>query len=282
MSPTHHTGVIFALLSAVLYGAGDFGGGFASRRHHVAQVLLLASLASVLLLGILSLLLGETFPPVADLLWAGAAGIAGALGLAAMYRALAGGNVALVAPTAGVIGAGLPVIWGAFIEGLPSPLQLLGFLAAVIGIWFVTRVESETGTGKPRQGLVLAVLAGIAFGAFFILIAQLDSSAVLLPMVVAKMAAACVALLLIALGGLTLPKVRRNPYALLAGALDGGANALYLIARQHTRLDVAVVLTSLYPAVTVLLACVLLNEKISGSQWIGVALCMTAIALIVV
>jgi len=282
MHPTHLTGVFFALLAAVLYGAGDFSGGVASRRHHVAQVLLLASCASMVLLSVLVVLLGEAVPPPADLFWAGLAGIAGALGLAALYRALAMGNVALVAPTAGVIGAGLPVVWGAFTEGLPSPAQLLGFIAAVFGIWFVTRNGPASATGKPRQsGLILAILAGIAFGAFFILIAQMDSSAVLLPLLVAKGAAACIALLLVAFGGMPLPSVRRNPYALLAGALDGVANAIYLLAQHHTRLDVAVVLTSLYPAVTVLLACLLLKAKISGSQWAGVLLCLVAIALIV-
>ena len=281
MPPTHLTGVFFALIAAALYGAGDFSGGVASRRHHVVQVLLLASFASVVLLGALVVVLGETVPPAADLLWAGAAGVAGALGLAALYRALAMGDVALVAPTAGVIGAGLPVIWGAFTEGMPGTAKLLGFVAAVFGIWFVTRSGPSSADGDHWRGLALAVFAGIAFGGFFILIAQMDSSAVLTPLLVAKAAAACVALLFVALGGLPLPALQSNPPALLAGLLDGVANAIYLLAQQHTRLDVAVVLTSLYPAVTVVLACLLLKAKIAGSQWLGVLLCLTAIALIV-
>ena len=281
MPPSHLTGVFFALIAAALYGAGDFCGGVASRRHHVVQVLLLASFSSVILLGVLIVVLGETVPPARDLLWAGAAGTAGALGLAALYRALAMGDVALVAPTAGVIGAGLPVVWGAFTEGLPGTAKLLGFVAAVLGIWFVTRSEPSSAAGDHWRGLALAVFAGIAFGGYFILLAQMDGNAVLIPQLVAKVAAACLCLLFIALYGLRLPALESNPLALLAGVLDGIANVIYLLAKHNARLDVAVVLTSLYPAVTVVLACLLLRARIAGSQWIGVLLCLGAIALIV-
>ena len=280
MPSSHSFGVLFALVSALLFGAGDFGGGFASRRSNQFQVLALAAVASVTILGAFLLLSGESLPTPRSSLWAALAGIAGALGLAALYRALSSGDAALVAPTAGVIGAALPVVFGAFTEGLPTAAQLAGFLTAVLGIWFVTR-SSSTSRGETPQGLVLAALAGVAFGAFFILIAQVDSGALFAPLLVAKIASLCVALVFLKLSGIPLPSLKSSPVALFAGILDAAANASYLLARQFTRLDVATVLASLYPAATVFLAFVILKEEISHVQWIGVALCLIAITLIV-
>ena len=280
MPSSHSFGVIFALVSALLFGAGDFSGGFASRRSNQFQVLALSAVASVTILAVFVLLWGEPLPTPRSSLWAVLAGIAGALGLAALYRGLSLGDAALVAPTAGVIGAALPVVFSAFTEGLPNETQLAGFITAGLGIWFVTRSPSTSGA-EYRQGLVLAALAGVAFGGFFILIAQVDSGALFAPLLVAKVAAVCVALLLLRFSGIPLPSPKSSLVALLAGILDAAANASYLFARQFTRLDVAAVLASLYPAATVFLAYMLLKEKISHVQWIGVTLCLLAITLII-
>jgi drug/metabolite transporter (DMT)-like permease len=130
--------------------------------------------------------------------------------------------------------------------------------------------------------VALGILAGCGFGFFFLLLAQVAPGAVLVPLMTAKVAAVCVAWGIAVLGQHRMPAVKGSGIAWLSGALDAGANALYLLAQQHTRLDVAVVLTSLYPAFTVLLAYVVLKERVSRVQWAGVGLCSAAIALIAV
>jgi drug/metabolite transporter (DMT)-like permease len=280
MLQSHLIGVTFALSSAVVYGSADFSGGIASRRSHQFQVLAIASLASVLLMGTATMLGKELLPSFTSMFWAALAGISGALGIAVFYHALSLGNMAIVAPTAGVVGAILPVVFAIITKGFPGVFQMIGFVIACVGIWLVTRTPTEVRFTS-QNVVMLAIVSGIGFGGFFILIAQVDSGAVFATLTVQKSASACIAMLLLLAKRIPFPTIQGNPLALLAGILDVGANALYLYAKEFTRLDVAAVLTSLYPAVTVFLACMLLKEKISRMQWGGVILCITAIGLIV-
>ena len=281
----HLLGVSLALLSAVLYGAGDFSGGFATRRNPPFRVLAWSALSGTAMLGLLAWLLREPLGPPASALWAAVGGLLGAIGVAALYRALSLGHAAVVSPIAGVIGAALPVLVGALTEGLPGAAPMLGFASAALGIVLVTRSTSEsTAVSAPasRQQLWLAVFAGLCFGAFFVLIARVEAGAVLVPLLIAKVVAVLLAWGATAFTERRLPAIKGYGVAWLSGVLDAAANAVYLLARQHTRLDVAVVLASLYPAFTVLLAYVVLKERISRVQWMGVALCTAAIALIAV
>jgi len=280
LSGSQLLGALSALMAALVFGAGDFSGGFAARRQDQYQALALSALASVGVLVVLTLLWRESLPDLQNTLWATLAGTAGAFGLAVLYRGLAEGSVAMVSPTAGVVGATLPVAVSAFVEGLPSLEKYAGFTLALGGIWLVTRVTGD-GRSSARQGLWLGVLSGLGFGAFFIFLDQIDSGTVFAPLLAGKLASLLVALLLLRARRLPAPSPRRNPVALLAGALDAGANVFYLLATKLTRLDVAVVLSSLYPAVTVLLALVVFKEKIAVIQWLGVLLCLAAIGLIV-
>jgi drug/metabolite transporter (DMT)-like permease len=272
-------GISFALLSAVLFGGGDFGGGFATRRRHPVQVLAWSALSGFVVLGSLAWVVGEPLPSLGTALWAAGAGLAGALGLVALYQALSMGHAAIVSPLAGVVGAVLPVVVGALTAGLPRPAQLLGFVSAMLGIALVTRAESSLAPASKAQ-VVLAVLSGIGFGAFFILAAQVEEGAVLWPLMIAKGTATCLAWGIALVGQRRVPVFPGSGIAWLSGGLDAVANALYLLAQQYTRLDVAVVLSSLYPAFTVLLAFWLLQERISRAQWVGVGLCSAAIALV--
>lgn len=278
---SHFLGVLFALASSFLFGGGDFSGGLASRRSDKFQVITLSSLTGAMLLLAFAFIRRESFPSLESALWAALAGTSGAIGLAALYRALSMGNAAIIAPTAGVVGAALPVLFAAFVQGLPSREQSAGFLLAIVGIWLVTMSPSE-GHVTLRNGLFLAVLAGLGFSGFFILIAQVEEGALFAPLVVAKLASLGLAISLIMTRRLPLPSITDNLVALLAGALYAGANAFYLLATRFTRLDVAVVLASLYPAVTVFLSRVVLREQISKPQWIGVGLCLAAITLITI
>ena len=139
----HLLGVSFALLSALLFGGGDFSGGVATRRRRPFQVLAWSALSGALALGLLAWWTREPLPAQASLLWAAGAGLSGALGLVALYRALAQGNAAVVSPMAGVIGAALPVIVGTFTEGLPGAARLLGFASAMLGIR-ITRIHAAS------------------------------------------------------------------------------------------------------------------------------------------
>ena len=265
MVSPHLLGVLFAITSALLYGTGDFSGGLASRRSNQFQVLALSAPSSVAILAAFTLLSGESLPSPRSSLWAALAGILGLLGLAALYRALSLGNAATIAPTTGVISAALPVIFGAFAEGVPSLAQSIGFIAAILGIWLVTRSPSIS-SAVSENGLLLAILAGVAFGGYFILIAQVEPGTLFAPLMVAKIVSVCVVLLILLFGSMKLPSLKNGSIALLAGVLDTGANVFYLLAIQFTRLDVAAVLASLYPAATVFLARMLLKEDISQVQ----------------
>ena len=274
-------GVSFGFTSAFAWGSADLAGGFATRRSDQFLVVALASLSGIVLLVALAVATGEPTPSLRSSLWAVAAGIATTLGLAALYRALSLGNVATVAPTASVVGAVLPVLFAAFTEGLPSITQLAGFVLALLGIRLVTQSQTES-SDVSRRGLVLAVMAGICFGCFFILIAQVEEGTVFTPLIVMRSAGFCLALLVLLFRGVGAPQMRHTLMPFFSGVLDAGGTVFYLQAERFTRLDVATVLASLYPAATVLLAYTLLKESVSRTQWLGVALCLGAVALIAV
>ena len=275
----HLLGVGLALVSALGYGVADFSGGRAARRHDPFQVLALVGLSGWLVLGGLSLVLERQLPTLASAYWAAGAGFFGALGIAAFYRALALGRAALVAPTAAVVGAAVPFGFGVFALGWPTPFQLAGLLCALTGIGLVSRT-SQQDRSLARQGLGLALLAGIGFGGFFIFIAQVDDRPFLAPLVVSRAVTLLLALLVLRGRGRKVPMPLSNPAALLAGILDAGGNIFFMLAQQRTRLDLAAVLVSLAPAVTVLLSRLILKEAVSFGQWMGVLLCMVAVMLI--
>jgi uncharacterized membrane protein len=279
MPPANLLGILFALTSAAVWGSGDFCDGLAARRHHSFQVLVFSSLSGLVM--ILAVLIQETFPGFPNLLWACVAGISGALGLAALYRGLAIGCAAIVAPTSAVVGAILPVVYGLLTNGLPSLTHLAGFCLAFLGIWLVSRSAAGADAGA-RRGFLLACLAGVGFGGFFILVGQVEAGKVFTPLILTRCVMLGIALVLLSTNHLTLPGWRETPEAWLAGVLDAGGNVFYLLAKQYTRLDVAAVLSSLYPAATVILAALLLKERISRGQWLGAGICLLAIILITI
>jgi uncharacterized membrane protein len=272
-------GALLALMSAVVWGTGDFAGGLATRRGGQFQVLTLAALSGVVLLVVFALLLREPLPDAATLAWAAGAGISGAVGLSCLYRGLAGGSAATVAPLAGVITAAAPVVFTALTSGLPKASPLAGFALAMAGIWLVAHASSHQRA--TRGDLELAVAAGLGFGGFLILIAQVPSDRVFMPLAVTRLMLLGVALAMLASRGQRFPPLRSAPLAWVAGACDAGGNVLYLFARESTRLDVAAVLSSLYPATTVFLAFVVLKERITPLQWLGTLVCLASVVLIV-
>jgi drug/metabolite transporter (DMT)-like permease len=270
-------GVALGLAAGGAWGCGDLCGGLAARRRSTFEVLAVAAVSGTVLLLVAGVIAGEPLPGSADAVWAIAAGLAGAVGIAALYRALAIGNVAVVVSTAAVLGASVPVLFGLLTEGLPGEAQLAGFALALAGIWLVNR---RPGTGWGGAGLGLALLAGVALGGYLVLMAQIGPDSVMLSLGLARSM-----MLLVALGMLVAHRRRLGrgpgaPLAWLAGAFDAGGNVFYLLATQATRLDVAAVLASLSPAVTVVLAAVLLRHRFRAAQWSGLGICLGAVVLI--
>ncbi|AWR87900.1 hypothetical protein Mtai_v1c26720 [Meiothermus taiwanensis WR-220] len=269
--------VSFALLSAISWGAGDFSGGVAARRLNPYLIALLVHATGLLLFTLLALLRGEAFQP-SDIPWSVGAGLAGCVGLVFLYRAFEAGQMGLAAPMAGVVGAGLAALVGFVLEGHPTPSQLLGFGVGLLGVWLAARPDGASG---PSRGLVYAFLAGLGFGGYFTLIHQVEG--LFWPSALAKLTATTLMLWLV--GGLGLLQRTAGLTASLglvglAGILDAGGNLLFLVAAQTGRLDVAAVISSLYPAFTTLLAWALLRERLSQGQVMGVLLSLIAIALI--
>ncbi len=274
-------GILLALVSAIIWGSGDFTGGYATRRSSQYQVLTLSALSGLVVLSAAALLIQESFPSLRSTIWAMLAGISGAVGIAALYRALSTGHAARVAPVTGVIDTALPVLYGILSAGWPTPMRLLGFGLALLGIWFVS-AGRDAKDGAARQELLLACLAGVGFGGFLIFLGLVEQGKIFTPLIVARVFTLCTGLVLIQHSRLPLPALHTNPPALLAGLLDAGGNLFYILAKQYTRLDTAAVLSSLYPAFTVLLAGLILKEKVSFTQLLGLALCLAAISLITI
>ncbi len=268
----------FGLASAVFWGAGDFSGGLATRRAGVYEVVLVSQAVGVVSLAALAVARTEPGPPLSVLGWASAAGLLGAVGIAALYRALAVGRMGIAAPVTALVAAALLVLFASLSQGLPSPAQLVGFGLGLGGVWFISRPEGSPGH---PEGLGLALLSGIGFGGFLILIGQIRAPALFWPLAAAK--AMSLLLVLAVAGGvgrLRSPRRPLLPLAGLAGFLDAGGNAFFILAAQVGRLDVASILASLNPAATVVLAHLILGERVSRTQAVGIAAALVAIPLI--
>ena len=270
--------VLFGLLASLSWGSGDFSGGLASRRVHVFSVVLAVYVVGVVLLPVLALAWAEPLPSWRDALWGAVAGLAGTVGLTAFYRSLAIGRMGINAPITSVLAAALPVIFSAISEGLPRPLQMAGFALALLAVALVSRPEKASG--RP-EGLGLALLAGLGFGSFFILIGQVSAHAIFWPLTASRIASLIFMIVFMRVRGeALLPKKPVFPLLLIAGTLDVAGNVFFVLATHSGRLDVASILSSLYSAVTILLAAIILRERVSRIQGMGIVLALGAILLI--
>jgi drug/metabolite transporter (DMT)-like permease len=272
-------GLGFGLASAVVWGTGDFAGGIATRRARPFQVVALVSLVGLVTLLIVSGLSGATVPAASDWAWAIAAGVSGAIGVTALYRGLAMGSAAIVAPTAAVVGAAVPVAIGILLEGLPSAGQAAGFGCGSVGIWLVS-TSPGMQPGERRRSLGLAIGSGICVGGFLVLLAQVKDPNVFAPLAIAKATGTLVAVVALLFMRVSFPAPLAHPMAILAGVLDAGGNVLFVLSSRFTRLDVAAVLSAMAPAMTVVLSAAILHEVVSRWQVVGVVLCLAAIGLL--
>ena len=226
----------------------------------------------------MALLTGEPIPSRAALLWGVAAGAGGGFGLVSLYRALAVGQMGINAPVAAVITGALPVLFGIWKQGLPAPIQIAGFLIALLAIWLIAL---PNGSLERPKGLGLAVCAGIGFGIYLICSNQAAAEAIYWPLAAARAASIIEMLIIVLLSGKPWkPSHTLLPYMVIAGIIDSAGNALFMYAVRHGRLDVATVLSSLYPATTVLLARFILKERMSRLQMLGMLAALISVPLI--
>ncbi len=268
----------FSLAAVLCWGTSDFIGGYASKRSDAFLVTLLAHASGLGLMAALSVTTHAPFPSSSSGLWAIAGGALGGVGLALLYRALASGSMGLTAPLAAVLGAALPAIFGIVTEGMPGAVRIAGFLLAGIGVCFISWPDDMAGGA---EGLMLAALAGVGFAGFFICISRIGQSSALWSAAVSRFASLAVvaAIVLFRRAGTKLQK-SAVVIAVVAGFLDSTGTALFIRAKQTGRLDTAVVLTSLYPAVTVLLARFVLKEHFTPWKAAGIFAALLAVPLI--
>ncbi|MFZ4662459.1 MAG: EamA family transporter [Caldilineaceae bacterium] len=270
--------IFWGLGSALTWGIGDFCGGLATRRTSVWSVVLYSQAVGMVLLLVLAFAFGEMLPRTSDLFWGAVAGLAGIIGLLALYQAMALGQMALVAPLTAIIALSIPVIIGIVTEGWPAASTLGGFVLAGVSVMLISYAPQRTASAS---GLWIALVAGCGFGGFFVLIAQTQEAAVFWPLVAARaMSVATLSILMLVQRRAGLPTGQAILPIILAGVFDAGGNACFVLAEQAGRLDIASTLSSLYPVSTVVLALILLRERISWVQGAGVALALAAIPLI--
>jgi drug/metabolite transporter (DMT)-like permease len=271
-------GVVLALAAAAAYGLSDFVGGLASRRTTAWPVAFLAGVGG--LLGALLLALSRDGDPSAsDLAWGALSGLGSGLGSAFLYRGLAAGRMGVVAPVSAVGAAVVPVVVGVATGERPTALVWLGIVAALPGIWLVS--QEPDSAGGLAAGLLDGVLAGLGFGLLFSAMGQVPESAGFWPLVVSQgTGSVAIAVTAVVLGASWRPTARSQLWGLAAGLLASAAVLCFLLATQGGLLAVAAVLTSLYPAFTVLLATLVLHERVHRAQGVGLGLCAVAVALV--
>ncbi|MDH3607019.1 MAG: DMT family transporter [Acidimicrobiia bacterium] len=269
--------VFFALISAVTFGAADFLGGIATRTSNRVFSVVVASQIVGLSVAVVTLVLVGGDLVAEDIGWAAAGGLAGAAGLLLLYRGLAIGTMSVVAPLSAIMGALVPVGWGILTGERPSLVAMIGIPVALAAIVLVS------GGGRRMEigpGVLEAVGAGIGFGLFFVLIANTES-AELWTMTFARLASISVVALIAVIAGAPLRPGRGVGWIVAgAGALDMTANLLFLLAERRGLLTLVAVITAMYPASTVVLARVVLDERLTRPRLYGLGLAALGIGLI--
>jgi drug/metabolite transporter (DMT)-like permease len=292
--PVAYLPAALSLTAVGVWGTSDFLGGVGARRANAFLFTSIVHLSGMVLAGSLALAIGSPFPAGDGLKWAFIAGAVGGLGLAVFYRSLASGQMGLIAPLSAVLSAAIPTLVTAFSEGLPSPRRVFGFVLAVVGVWLISRAEKspdvkgkdvrgKNGEVEERhpRGLGMAVLAGCCFAGFYLCIHRAGEGSAIWLAVCSRFASFIVTLVFVAFGR----QFRAVPRAILAiavvaGILDITGSVVFVRAEQLGRLDVAVVLSSLYPAVTVLLARIFLHEHFSRTRTLGMLAALVAVPMI--
>jgi drug/metabolite transporter (DMT)-like permease len=276
-APFQFASASYGLAAVLAWGTSDFLGGYATRRFNAFLFTTLVNCGGLVLVVTLALATHAALPSGRSAGWVLAGGISGGLGLAIFYRALSSGRMGVTAPVAAVLGAAIPTVFGIFTEGLPGRLPIFGFFLATLGLWLITRSED----GASPEGVGLAVVAGICFAGFYLSVRQAGQTS---PLWIASLTrtgglliTSSIALLQGRLRNVTPPAIG---WGVLTGCIDSAGTLLFIFASQAGRLDEAVVISSLYPAITVLLAGIFLKERLTRWKYVGLAAALAAVPMI--
>lgn len=276
-APNHFAPAAFSLAAVLAWGTSDFLGGYASRRANVFLFTTVVNCGGLLMMGALVATTHPPFPSARAAAWVLAGGISGGAALAIFYRALSSGRMGVTAPVAAVLSAAIPTLVSMFSEGPPGPTQVLGFLFAIAGLWLITRSEE----GHRPQGIGSAILAGIGFATFYLCVRQAgDSSAIWIASLTRTGGLLATGIIVLTQGKFPDIAATGVRWALLTGCIDSLGTLLFVRASQSGRLDEAVVISSLYPAITVLLARLVLNEHFTRWKFLGLLAALASVPLI--
>ena len=274
------TAIALALGASLCWGTGDFLGGLGARRLSTLTVLATSAFAGLLAVAAFVAIRGDAPPPGESIALAASAGLAGALGLGALYRGMAVGAMAVVAPIS-ASAAAIPVVVGLAVGERPSALQLAGMAVVLAGVALASR---EPGVSERRiaAGVPLALLAACGFGLYFVLIDPASDDGAAWAVLIARSAATLAAATAALIRRAGLPGPADLPLLVTVGVFDAGANAMLAVALTKGLVGLVAVLSSLYPVVTVLLARAVLGERVASAQQLGVVLALGGVAAIAV
>ena len=275
--------VVLGLAAAVLYGIGDFAGGITSRRHGAVTVLLYSYPVGALLMAAMLPFFGghlDTRSFSFGLL----GGAAGLVGVVVMYSLMTIAPINIISPVTAVLAAIVPVVASVLIGERPQILAWLGIALGLGAVVLVSRTTDEHPHGRIGIKIILlAFVSGLGFGLYFVFLARAGDHSGLWPLVVSRFASAALILpVAYARGAFEAVRGRTLLIVVVAGACDALANMCFLLASRQGLLSIASVLTSLYPATTVILAVWLLKEHTSPLQRVGLALAGGAIVLVTI
>lgn len=273
--------VLLGFASALVYGVGDWCGGRATRRQASLLVAAIGQAVSLVIVAAVTFGSGLGAPAASTWWWSAGGGIVGALGIAGLYYGLAHGEVSVVAPITAVVGVVVPVVVGLATGERPTVIALIGIVAAVVAIALVSGAVSRHERRTPLRIVALAAVVGGCFGSLFVALDQTDPASGTWPLLIARLASVPMLLVLIGIRRVR-PSGDRGSLgvAVLAGAFDMAANALYLEAVRQGMLSLVAAVSSLYPASTVALASVVDREHISRSKAYGLAAAGAALVLV--
>ncbi len=285
---------LFGLLAAILWGGGDFSGSVAVQRagkgvRAALVVVITGHLLSLAVVSALAMARHDIFPHGADLRWGVCGGVIAGISLVGFYMALASGHMGSAAAVSGLLCAAVPAVVSGFTEGFPGWFRLAGFLVAGAAIWLIAS-SAEPGAQSSRDAVLLAIISGLGFGVYFVMLKMAGNAGLLWPMAAARIGSATAAGILLVLmllfqrpterAAFGVNRLRTLAWIVAGAALDTGGNLSFLAASRAGRLDVAAVLASIYPASTILLAAWLLHERTNTRQRWGMVLALPAVVLI--
>jgi drug/metabolite transporter (DMT)-like permease len=272
------------LCSAAFWGGSDFAGGWGSRRAPALLIVTSGQILSLALLVVLCYAFRVPAPGSRFAVLAIVGGFEGALSLVIFYRALAIGAMGLTATLTGLLTALIPVLFSILRDGLPAPINVAGLATGCVAIWFITQQgqapRGNKGPATSGKALLLGTLAGIGFGWQLVLLKLASAGGVLWSLTWTRVAGVAALLLALAILQNRAPIKAFLPIGIVAGALDTVGNLFYVLAAKAGRLDIAAMVSSLYPAATILLAAILLRERPSRRQMAGIGLALAAVMML--